>query len=432
MATFKISIVTSRPVLKHPSSPSSRRSLIFFVHRRSGSQQCYIPPSPPNPSQAQPLAQVVNSTRHSNWDYISRSYPWGRGKIDHHQWAPNDTMSMKDGFSINLVKKYKDFSFHKLRHADFDWTYNARGISRKVVSVHKPGLFRALDIMSKPYAYARYIQPALPATVKASARTGVSPSRTRSYAPVDILRGSALRKQQVFEATALSPVPPNRPQEPSSFEVASNTIRTASTPGVIEPGELQQKRVQNAPGVTGVFSLDETASLAARSNIESIDILSQNNNELLDSAPGAIPNKGSDLQTGKKPQPLETTAANVGEASKLSPADLIASLRYYDRERGTLPDEEPLSAEDVAALESSRDKLKKGSRLTSQAEASPDYSTRKTRFKRIGLVISSAVVGVYIFGVGTKLLSVQPESATAAEILSAVQGSKLRKGGSIN
>ncbi|KAF3183205.1 hypothetical protein TWF225_006346 [Orbilia oligospora] len=362
MATFRIPIAMQPhpAALRHNSSPTLRRSLVFFVHHRSVLQQCHLPPGSPDQSR--------NSTRNPNSDYIARSRPY------------TPSIAIKDWFHINSEKKYNN-RHHKIRNDDFNWSYKTRGTTQKFVSIHK-SLFKTLDIMSKPYAYARIVKPARPTTVK-----------------------STFENQSEFGATtpstSHSPVSPGTLRQINNTRVAPNTFETTSTPEVCELAELQQQTVQPAPGGTGTFGIDETASPVARSNISSLE---------------------------KRSKTLQATTANVGKPSKLSPADLIASLRYYDRQRGTLPDEEPLSSEDVAVLESARTKLKSGLKSTSQYETTTEYSTKWLNFKRIGIAASSFVVGVYIFGVGTKLVSVQPESTAAVELLSAVQRSKPTRG----
>ncbi|RVD90026.1 uncharacterized protein DFL_001009 [Arthrobotrys flagrans] len=299
-------------------------------------------------------------------------------------------------------------------------------------------------------------RPNQPATVKASAHATASPFKVYARASVklhvgtnmvNVSRNSAFEKQREFEASASSksepPVSLDNPQETTlpgatgNPEVASNTLEITSNSGADELAESKKKLVQVAPEDARVLGMDETASQGASFNVGPIDIGSQNDGESLGSTPNAVMNKDSELQTEKKSEPLQAAAENVesavesndsGKSSKLSPADLIASLRYYDRRRGTLPDEEPLSPEDVAVLESSRTKLTKGRKSISRSETSSDHSNRKSSFKRIGLAVSSVVVGAYIFGIGTKLLSVQPESTAAAEFLSAVQRSKVTKG----
>ncbi|KAF3152099.1 hypothetical protein TWF225_006346 [Orbilia oligospora] len=388
MATFRIPIAMQPhpAALRHNSSPTLRRSLVFFVHHRSVLQQCHLPPGSPDQSR--------NSTRNPNSDYIARSRPY------------TPSIAIKDWFHINSEKKYNN-RHHKIRNDDFNWSYKTRGTTQKFVSIHK-SLFKTLDIMSKPYAYARIVKPARPTTVK-----------------------STFENQSEFGATtpstSHSPVSPGTLRQINNTRVAPNTFETTSTPEVCELAELQQQTVQPAPGGTGTFGIDETASPVARSNISSLGIHPQNN-EFLVSPSSTVMNKIPDVQTEKRSKTLQATTANVGKPSKLSPADLIASLRYYDRQRGTLPDEEPLSSEDVAVLESARTKLKSGLKSTSQYETTTEYSTKWLNFKRIGIAASSFVVGVYIFGVGTKLVSVQPESTAAVELLSAVQRSKPTRG----
>ncbi|KAF3205047.1 hypothetical protein TWF679_009478 [Orbilia oligospora] len=262
--------------------------------------------------------------------------------------------------------------------------------------------------MSKPYAYARIVRPARPTTVK-----------------------STFKNQSGFEATtpstSHSPVSPGTLCQISNTRVAPNPFETTSTPEVCELAELQRQTIQPAPGGTGAFGIDKTASPVARSDISSLGIHPQDD-EFLVNPSSTVMNKSTDVKTEKSSETLQAITANVGKPSKLSPADLIASLRYYDRQRGTLPDEEPLSSEDVAVLESARTKLKSGLKSTSQYETTSEYPTKRLNFKRMGIAASSIVVGVYIFGVGTKLVSVQPESTAAVELLSAAQRSKPTRG----
>ncbi|KAF3941323.1 hypothetical protein ABW19_dt0202681 [Dactylella cylindrospora] len=148
------------------------------------------------------------------------------------------------------------------------------------------------------------------------------------------------------------------------------------------------------------------------------------NSEVL-SAAGTIQDSGEAAVLGQSDQAFTADAL-----PKLSPADLIASLRYYDRNRGRLPDEEPLSTQDIAFLEATRDKLAKEleARLKRGSSANADSTPgKKSRTKQIGIAIGSAVIATYVVGVGSKLFSAQSDSTAAAELLSAVQRSRETK-----
>ncbi|KAK6331053.1 hypothetical protein TWF718_003243 [Orbilia javanica] len=463
MATFRISVAATsraraRPVLARSSRPSLHRSLVFFVHHRSGPQQCHIPPTSPNRSWAQSLAQMVHSARNSNWDHAAaRTQSWHGSKTVRYQWIQNHKALINDWFHEAPRKTYGHF--YRIRHDH--WAHSTRDTARKPDPVKK-SLFRALDIMSKPYVRQAIWPTQSATTVKAPVRTQTSPfgwgahpsiiKPITSTAAVDTSPNSIFEKQrEVQTPTPLRtepPVPVENIQETTPFsatapttattnpKAVSTTLETTSNLGADGLVESQGKLGQVSPEDARVLSIDETASQVTSCNVNPIGTHSKSNDKVLGSAADAVMDRDSGSQTEKNPETLQATTANMEpvvelsgseKASKLSPADLIASLRYYDRRRGTLPDEEPLSPEDIAVLESSRTKLTKGRRPVSQSEASSKNPTKKTGFKRIGLAISSVVVGGYIFGVGTKLLSVQPESTAATELLSAVQRSKVAK-----
>ncbi|KAK6496502.1 hypothetical protein TWF481_002518 [Arthrobotrys musiformis] len=427
MATYRASIAASRPVHRHISRPSSRRSLVFFVHHRSGSQQCYIPPTSPNRSWAQPVAQIVNYPRKSNWDHIFRSHPWAESKTIHHQWTQNHKTVINDWFHATSGKPHQNL--YKVRRSD--WAYNTRNAAQKANSIHK-SLFRALDIMSKPYTH-RVVRSNRPVAVKMPAQTDASVKPCTGTATSNAPLRAAFEQQPELDPSTLpkseAAVVHDEINTSTSFgatnpEIAPSTLEAASTPGTSS---------QHGPGSARAINIDETTSQKVVPDIHATD--SQNDAEVLGWSPKTFMDKDLEFPSEKKPEPaLQTSAENMeyivpikdsGKKSELSPADLIASLRYYDRRRGALPDEEPLSPEDVAALESSRTKLTKGK---SHSETSSDHSAGKSSFKKIGLAVSSIVLSAYVFGVGAKLLSIQPESTAATELLSAVQRSKVAKG----
>ncbi|KAK6341789.1 hypothetical protein TWF730_001281 [Orbilia blumenaviensis] len=424
MSTFRISIAASRPVPTHHLRPNLRRSLVFFVHHRSGSQQCHIPPSSPNRSWAQSLAQLVHSTRNSNANHIPKAkcHPLEKSKAIQYHWAQSHAALIKDW--LNVPSANRHHSPDRIRHDS--WRYNARDATQRIELIRK-SVFRSLGIMSKPYV-RRDVRLGRPTTVKGS-QTSASTKPKTNTATASFSKSLPFRKRfesEVSDSSKLgSPSLLDKTLAPAgNLEPPLNPRVNVSTESEELPTQIDAK----VPGVDGI------QVPIATYNTGPID--SQNDSVII-GAPNAITNEGPKWQTveGHKFSQIETTNVeavaepnDMGKASKLSPADLIASLRYYDRRRGALPDEEPLSAEDIAALESSRTKSNMDKKPISQSGNSTDSSTRKSSFKRVGLAVSSVVVGAYVFGVGTKLFSVKPESTAATELLSAVQRSKASKG----
>ncbi|KAF3921744.1 hypothetical protein ABW21_db0209284 [Orbilia brochopaga] len=174
---------------------------------------------------------------------------------------------------------------------------------------------------------------------------------------------------------------------------------------------------------------DEAAAVSSSPSAINVEPTQPESNPKLDSDPAEtlISNaQTTAIPSGPEEAPdagfieLETPSAAI-DPPKMSPADLIASLRYYDRRRGTLPDEEPLSAQDIAILEAFR-KADEGT--SDNARAKSNWSSKA---KTAGLVVSSVVLGTYVVGVGNKLLTPQPDSSAAAEMLTAVQRSRVAK-----
>ncbi|KAK6521958.1 hypothetical protein TWF281_002531 [Arthrobotrys megalospora] len=401
MATLQSSITASRPSLVYHSKPNLSRGLVFLVHHRSNSQRCPIPPSPSNQPWIQSLAQTVVSNNYKTWDHVPRSHTWERSSTARYQWIyRNQQTLINDWLNVPSVKRHNNP--HRMRHED--WAYNALNAAHKATSIHK-SLLRSLDIMGKPYV-RRGIRYNQPSPVKASTQAGTSSFKigaherctsTKPRMPTNmasVSQNPALEKQQEFDPpAAVAPKSEPLAASPISPELTPNMPETTSKLEVEESREFQQQPVQTAAEDTRTLGVDEPLR-ATISNEKPVARLN-----------------------------------DLGKPSKLSPADLIASLRYYDRKRGFLPDEEPLSAEDIAALESSRIKLTQARRSISQSKHSEtisESSTWKAGIKKIGLTLSSVVAGAYILGIGTKLLSVQPESTAAAELLSAVQRSKSR------
>ncbi|KAK6353258.1 hypothetical protein TWF696_005235 [Orbilia brochopaga] len=220
---------------------------------------------------------------------------------------------------------------------------------------------------------------------------------------IDMIRG----QQDFYMDDGLYGKVAERPETP----ISSPLEPVAATDSSLNETNMNAMTVEEATSAAAADADQAAAVSPPPSSTINVEPIPQEYN-----TPPATPS-GPEEAPDAKFAKLETPI----DPPKLSPADLIASLRYYDRRRGTLPDEEPLSAQDIAILEA----LRKADESTSE-NARP-RSTWSSRAKKAGLVISSVVLGTYVVGVGNKLLSPQPDSSAAAEMLTAVQRSRAAK-----
>ncbi|KAF3930772.1 hypothetical protein ABW20_dc0101946 [Dactylellina cionopaga] len=336
-----------------------RRSLMFLLHRRPHYKHAHCESSPSW------VPDSSSSSSSSSSSVRSTAYPW-RG------WIPHDAFDSR---------KRSNFLNDFLRASRVKEHYLAR---IRANSLHL-SLIESLREMSKSYdkprneirseaGYTSYNTHQEIATLKRVPKTETAPTHPPN-------ESHSVSNSLLHPSSFDSDIPPEFGASPSC-EPAGQIVKIA------DKLKSSPKPISEVAQITTVDTKLSTKTQPS--------FLSQSQNEKVQKIDSAE----------------SITDIRVSDMEKLSPADLIASLRYYDRKRGSLPDEEPLSAADVAFLES-------------RAREKPSDS--HFAWKKAGIALSSVIAGAYIIGVGNKLLFVPPETTAASEMLSAVRRSRANK-----
>ncbi|EPS37430.1 hypothetical protein H072_8864 [Dactylellina haptotyla CBS 200.50] len=486
LKTLQPSLFSSQSSRTPPLPIYPRRSLVFFLHRRSR----------PRP---------VGSPNFHPWNY------WSAGENFRNHWLsklnlPRRYDELEPGWAKVHLKEWLRIACEKQQYlnrmvqvkSSHHWTRGWTDATNNTTSIHA-SLMKSLHEMSREPATATTVKrkptasnSGIPGNLYQSsspdANTAADSNEDAEVDPITLKRifgehPDAIRSQVAFERTGGHGIAKstNHVKAPdmnfgnialqslenyySSFDSGrehrsmpnnESTVRslpaenktdystsTEHTPST-DPNlslMIQAHHMRNVdplilPQAT-IGTLDATKKSAlAQNEYHNIEYqISQTETWNEDSATNtSIPhsaetnlNRPNSNSSTKKASPDINTASGI--VQRLSPADLIASLRYYDTKRGSLPDEEPLSAEDIAFLKSTRVKQTGAKEATTSNSRMlvEDYQaepTWKSKAKKVGAIISSIVVGTYIIGVGNKLFFTQPESMAAAEMLSAVRRSR--------
>ncbi|KAF3922796.1 hypothetical protein AA313_de0207517 [Arthrobotrys entomopaga] len=443
-----------------PAQP--HRNLVFFLHRRS-------------------------RPKHAHSEYTASDFhPWNRWRetddVAHH-WLSSFTRSYKDldpkwtRAHLNWwrIARVKEDYLHRVVRATtpYHWHHEWDQATRKANRIHAI-LLKGLREMNHRYAQEQELKvdnpTKTPTTADTKARTSDTHATMKSVdegTEIDLI--TLKRVPRVSANTYIDQMLNGNSGKPSHGGAnsghAANMSTTEFNLDVLEnntasfDADIPSTVVETSGPIPQLESdKNTTTPINCESNVKIQAI--PGNDGTANSTLAATGDSGPELQPNVNLNPNETTIIELGapilEAStarpdlesatglsydsdvisnsppKLSPADLIASLRYYDRKRGLLPDEEPLSAEDIALLESSKIKATASKETTIPRSKFPAEDDRvrlewMSKVKRVVFALSSIVAGAYIIGIGNKLLFVQPESTAAAEMLSAVRRSREKK-----